>query len=247
MGGFAEYGLVTDTQALLEDDPTATPNSYCQYQQRIPAGLRISPADATMLVTLKEIASTVRDVGVEFGAKVAVLGTGAVGMAMCYFAKLRGAYPVIAVGRRDQPLADCVRTGADFGVNCQKEDMVAKVMELTGGTGVDFVLDAAGDTTLVMESGKLLARNGAIATYATSSGGGTLALDKIQGPARWRFLQSGPDETSAHQYLLDLARVGAVPFKNFYSHSIPLGDFEAGFKLLVEKKAFKIAFVMDAP
>ena len=241
MGGFAEYGLVTDTKAMLEDEPDAQINAYCQYQQKIPAEIEIEPADATMLITLKEIASSVRDVGIKFGAKVAILGSGSVSMAMCYFAKLYGAYSVIVIGRRDEPLSDCRKTGADFGINIKKENMTEKVMEYTNNTGVDFVLDAAGDTSLLIESAKALAKFGALCSYAS---GAALSIDKIAGSGRWKYIQGGPDETSAHQYLLDLVRIQAIPLENFYSHSIPFDDFESGFKLLVEKKAFKIAFVM---
>ena len=77
-------------------------------------------------------------------------------MAMCYFAKLYGAYPVIVIGRRDEPLSDCRKAGADFGINIKKENMTGKVMEYTNNTGVDFVLDAAGDTNLLIESAKAL-------------------------------------------------------------------------------------------
>ena len=243
MGGFAEYGLVTDVKAMTEDDPAAAINPYCAYQQMIPPEIKIEAADATMLVTLKEIASSVRDLGIKFGSKVVVLGTGAVGMSMCYFAKLCGAYPVIAVGRRDQPLEGCRQTGADFVINMQKENMIEKVMEYTQKSGVNFVLDAVGDNGLIIESGMMLAEYGAICSYASSSDV-PLSIDKIKGLGRWKYIQGGPDETSAHQFLLDLVRIQAIPLKNFYSHSMTFDNFEAGFKMLVEKQASKIVFTM---
>lgn len=245
MGGFAEYGLVTDTRAALEDDPAVKINGYCKHQQQIPPGVEIEAADATMLITLKEIASYVRDLGVTFGSKVVVLGTGSVSMAICFFAKLLGAYPVIVIGRRDAPIKDCKKTGADFGFNIQTTNMVEQVKTCTNQAGVDFVLDAAGDNSLFMEAARLLAKYGAIATYAVRTGSEPLELGKIKGPGKWKFIQGGPDETSAHQYLLDLVRIQAVPLKNFYSHVMPLDDFERGFKMMVEKKAFKIVFVMN--
>jgi len=243
-GGFAEYGLVTDTRAMLEDDPAVKVNGYCQFQQEIPPGIDITPADATMLVTLKEIASYVRNIGITFGSKVAILGTGSVSMAMCFFAKLYGAYPVIVIGRRTEPLADCTKTGADFGINTQTDDMIAKVRQYTREAGVDFVMDAAGDNRLLMKAGGLLAQYGALATYAVRTGSEPLVLDHIERPGRWKFVQSGPDETSVHQYLLDLVRIQAVPLSRFYSHCLPFGDFEQGFRLLIDKKAFKVVFTM---
>jgi threonine dehydrogenase-like Zn-dependent dehydrogenase len=244
MGGFSEYGLVTDTKALQEDNPSAVIHPYCVYQQLIPPEISIEAADATMLVTLKEIASTLRDLDIKFGSKVVVLGTGAVGMSMCYFAKLCGAYPVISVGRRDQPLEDSRKTGADFVINVLHEDMAQKVMEYTQQSGVDFVLDAAGDTGLIMNSGPMLAKYGAICSYAGRTGAEPLAVDSIKGAAHWKYIQGGPDESSAHQYLLDLVRIKAVPLKAFYSHTLPFDEFEAGFQMLIEKQASKIVFTM---
>ncbi len=242
MGGFAEYGLVTDTTAMTEDDCAKAINTYCVYQQMIPPELKIENADATMMVTLKEVASTVRNLDIKFGSKVVVLGTGAVSMSMCYFAKLHGAYPVIAVGRRDQPLESCRNTGVDFVINTQKENMIEKVKEYTENTGADFVLDAAGDDNLIIESGMMLADYGVICSYAIS--GSPSLINKIKCPRKWKYIPGVPDEASAHQYLLDLVRIQAVPLKNFYSHTIPFDDFVDGFKMLVEKRASKIVFTM---
>jgi len=210
----------------------------------IPPEIEISAANATMLVTLKEVASSIRDLDLKFGSKVVVLGAGAVSQSICYFAKLCGAYPVIAIGRRDEPLASCRKTGADFVIPIGKEDMTEKVMEYTGRSGADFVIDAAGDNRLIMESGKLLAKYGAICSYAGRSGTPPLAIDQIKGAGKWKYIQGGPDEPSAHQYLLDLVRIQAIPLQNFYSHLLPFDDFETGFEMLTKKEASKIVFSM---
>jgi len=111
IGGFAEYGLVTDTQALLKNQPNAEPNHYTIYQQKISPEIDISPADATILITLKEISSFLANVGVKFNSSLVILGAGPVAMSICFFAKLYGAYPVIVVGRRDEPLARMKNSG----------------------------------------------------------------------------------------------------------------------------------------
>ena len=242
-GGFAEYGLVTDVKALLEDDKGAAVPSYCQYQQPIPSGLPLTPAQGTMLVTLKEIAGYIRNVDVAPNSSVVILGSGSVAMAMCFFAKLRGAFPVIVVGRRDEAMASCVSVGADVFVNNAKEDMGARVKAATGGKGADYVLDAAGDTKMLAASAALLAEKGKMATYATR-GSGSLELNNFPGPSGWKFEFAAPDEVGSHQYLLDLVRMQAVNLDNFYSHRIPFAEFEAGFELLRSKRAFKIVFEM---
>ena len=54
-GGYAEYGLVTDADAWLTDDPDAKINYYVQFQMKIPSDLQLEAGDASMLITLKEV------------------------------------------------------------------------------------------------------------------------------------------------------------------------------------------------
>jgi len=243
-GGFAEYGLITDIQALKQDHPEETPPNYTIYQQKIPSDISISYNDATMLITMKEIASYLANVGITFNSSLVILGSGSVAMNMCFFAKLIGAYPVIMIGRRDESLENCKKVGADFIINNKKEDIVAKVKEITEGERVNFVLDAAGDSKLITESGQLLKTHGKIVSYA-SHHSTIFSIDRSKGRSRWSFVFDGPSEEKAHQYLLDLTKLNAIPFKLFYSHTMPFDSIEQGFDLLKNKKACKIVFEME--
>ncbi len=244
IGGFAEYGLVTDTQALLEDQPDVKPNHYTIYQQKIPPDTAISPADATMLITLKEISSFVANVGVKFNSSLVILGAGAVAMSICFFAKLYGAYPVIVVSRRDEPLGRIKKIGADFTVNNQKEDIIAQVKEVTANKGVNFIIDAAGDSAFVSEASQSLAPNGKIALYATGSSSQDI-VGHSKTLSEKDFIAAGPSEEMAHQYLLDMVRLKIVAIDAFYSHRLPFSEIKEGFELLKKKEAFKIVFEME--
>ncbi|MBN1670071.1 MAG: zinc-binding dehydrogenase [Kiritimatiellae bacterium] len=243
-GGFAEYGLVTDCRALAEDRPGERPPRYAAFQQHIPADLSIATPDATLLITLKEIATFLANVGLSFNASVVVLGAGPVALAMCFFAKVMGAHPVIAVARRDEPLARCRAAGADFTVNNRNEDTAARVRALTGNAGADLVLDAAGDAELVAEAGHLLAPRGKLALYAMGHSP-QVTIDRFKGPGAWDLCFRGPSEDRGHDYVLGLARLNLIPFNTFYSHIMPLGEIEKGFGMIRNKEAFKIVFEME--
>ena len=64
-------------------------------------------------------------------------------------AKACGAYSVILAGMtRDQARLDlALRLGADHVINTQTEDLETRVRQLTGGKGVDVVVDTTGDPT----------------------------------------------------------------------------------------------------
>jgi len=240
-GGFAEYGLVTDTRAWLADDPTWQPHSYMKFQQKLPSDIPMTAADATMLITLKETASFAASVGVRLGKSVALLGAGSVGLCMCRFAKVFGAEPLIVVARRDVQLGYARKIGADFTVNATTTDMVPEVKRLTGGKGVNIVLDTTGDIQFLKTSVPMLAPGGKIAPYATYEFGAAIG-EHI--PAK--YLAAGATgEVEAHAYMLAAVRLGLVTLADYYSHRLPLREVQKGFALLHDKTAFKVVFDME--
>ncbi len=77
------------------------------------------------------------------GDTVAVFGCGPVGQFAIASAKLKGAGRILAVDKYEDRLAMARRQGA-LVVNFEKEDPVATIKRLTGGVGVDRVIDAVG-------------------------------------------------------------------------------------------------------
>jgi threonine dehydrogenase-like Zn-dependent dehydrogenase len=80
---------------------------------------------------------------IEAGDTVAVFGCGPVGIFTIVSAKLLGAGRVIAVDRHDDRLEMARAQGAEV-VNFDKEDPIETILRLTGGIGVDRVIDAVG-------------------------------------------------------------------------------------------------------
>ncbi|MET4837178.1 NADPH:quinone reductase-like Zn-dependent oxidoreductase [Bradyrhizobium japonicum] len=93
-------------------------------------------------------------------------GAGAVGHYAVQFAKWGGAQ-VIATVSSAMKGEQARRAGADLVVNYRDEDVVAKAMALTGGRGVDRVVDIdfGGNIATTL---RLMAVNSTIAVYATN-------------------------------------------------------------------------------
>ncbi len=91
-------------------------------------------------------------------------GAGAVGHYAIQLAKLHGAQ-VIATVSSDQKAQIALAAGADDTVNYRTEDTVQRLMDLTGGAGVDHIVevDFAGNFKVSRE---VLRRNGVLAVYA---------------------------------------------------------------------------------
>lgn len=79
------------------------------------------------------------------GDTLLVLGAaGGVGLAAVELGKLMGA-TVIAAASTDGKLAVCQEKGATHGINYTTEDLRERIKAITGGRGVDVVLDPVGD------------------------------------------------------------------------------------------------------
>ncbi len=81
-------------------------------------------------------------------------GAGAVGLAAIQLAKKAGA-TVLASASSDERLERLKAFGMDHGINYRRDDLVEQVMKLTGGKGVDLVVDPVGGATLQGSLGAL--------------------------------------------------------------------------------------------
>jgi NADPH2:quinone reductase len=95
-------------------------------------------------------------------------GTSGIGVTAIQLGKAFGAR-VIATAGSDAKCARCIELGADHAVDYRSEDFAARALELTGGKGVDVVLDmVAGD--YVARELSCLAEDGRIVLIAVQGG-----------------------------------------------------------------------------
>jgi threonine dehydrogenase-like Zn-dependent dehydrogenase len=107
------------------------------------------------------------DCGVGFMSTVLIQGPGQQGLSQVVACKQAGASLVIVTGTtRDAARLELARTlGADATVDVQAEDALERVLELTGGKGVDVVLDCtagAGTTPILLGIDALKRRAGTL-------------------------------------------------------------------------------------
>lgn len=93
------------------------------------------------------------------GARVAVVGPGAIGLLAVQVLKQLGADFVALIGRREERLALGREFGADLTVNATESDAVFAVREATHGTGVDIVFECSG-AAVAVDQALLMAKRG---------------------------------------------------------------------------------------
>ena len=116
----------------------------------VPIPQHLSYAEAATLPCAAVTAwhALVAEGGIRAGDSVLVLGTGGVSIFALQFARLHGAR-VIATSSSDDKLARAIGLGASDGINYrQTPEWGRRVLELTGGAGVDHVIEVGGAGTL---------------------------------------------------------------------------------------------------
>lgn len=93
-------------------------------------------------------------------------GAGSVGRYAVQFAKLGGARSVIATVSSEAKAAVARAAGADHIIDYRREDVVARVREITGGAGVDRISEVEFGGNLPV-SAELIAPTGWITAYAS--------------------------------------------------------------------------------
>jgi threonine dehydrogenase-like Zn-dependent dehydrogenase len=83
------------------------------------------------------------DGGVGYNSTVLIQGPGQQGLSQTVICKQAGASLMIVTGTsKDGPRMEVAKKlGADYTIDVNKEDPLARIMEITGGKGVDVVLD----------------------------------------------------------------------------------------------------------
>jgi NADPH2:quinone reductase len=110
-------------------------------------------------------------------------GTSGIGTTAIQLATARGARVFVTAGSDDKCRA-CEALGAERGINYRSEDFVAVVKELTGGRGVDLILDHIG-AEYFERNLAALAVNGRLVQIGLMGGGSKATIDLNQVLRRW--------------------------------------------------------------
>lgn len=171
------------------------------------------------------------------GATVAVVGDGAVGLMGVLAAKQMGADRIIIMSRHKARQDLALTYGATDIVSKRGEDGVALIRELTGGIGVDGVLECVG-TQESMQQAIRIARPGAMIGYVGVPHGVELdgqslffsQTGMLGGPAPVRrFLP----------HLIDLVLQRKINPGLVFDQHLPIADVAEGYRAMDERRAIK--------
>lgn len=120
----------------------------------------VSYEDASLLDVLAVGVHAINVMGIHMGSTVLVFGGGAIGIATAQAAKWAGA-TLVALATRSKLARDfALETGIDVVIDSTREDVGARMRELTHGRGPDVVFDAVGGAQNYVQKAIDIARRG---------------------------------------------------------------------------------------
>ena len=195
------------------------------------------------LLTLSDVMGTGHHAAVTArvrpGGTVAVVGDGAVGVCGVLAAKRLGAEQIVIMGRHPDRIALAKEFGATDVVSERGEEGIARVRDLTGGYGVQSVLECVGteqamDTSMgIVRPGGAVGRVG-VPHYAAITGAQQMFYDNV-------IVAGGPAPTRAYiDELLPEVLDGVIEPGRVFDRTVDLDGVPDGYRAMNDREALKV-------
>lgn len=231
-GGLAEYMLI--------------PRAAMQRDQLVTTHAPISAAQMALAEPISCCLNGLDNYRVEAGDTVIIIGAGPIGLIHLQLAKLSGAGTVVvsdlSASRRDA----ATRLGADVVVDPGCEDVVQRVMDLTGGVGADLAVLCIGVPAMVNQALTVVRKRGRVSIFAGLAGDGAsmIAANLIH----YREITVVGASNSGRQNFrraVRLIETGAIDTASLVTHTFPLSQAAEAIEFVAHGDGIKIAVVPD--
>lgn len=229
-GGYAEYCYIT-------------PGTFVFKVHDSLADEEVTPVNCGLATVVQAYDA----IGIQPEDNIVVQGAGTLGLYAAAVARDRGAGKVIVVDMVPERLEMARKFGADALINardCSDQEMIQKVMDLTGGWGADLAVEVAGTPKVVPAGLKMLRKGGRYVEVGNVFPGAKFEVDgydiitrliTIKGVHNYDALQLG-ESLGFVERTKDI-----YPFKDLVTHKLPLEKLAEGMKITEERKAIRVA------
>ena len=235
-GGWIMGYMIDGTHAEYVRTPFADTSLYL-----LPEGLNEEVA-----VFLSDVLPTSHEIGVQYGNvkpgdTIAIVGTGPIGMGCLLTAQFYSPAQIIAVDMDDNRLAMAKELGATHTINSAKEDAVQRILEITGGRGVDCAMEAVGVEATWDICQNVVKEGGHIANVGVHGKSVNFELNKLW--IKNLTITTGLVNTNTTGMLLKTCCSGKLPLEKLATHHFKFSEFEKAydvFKHASDEKALKV-------
>jgi threonine dehydrogenase-like Zn-dependent dehydrogenase len=238
-GAMAEYGLAGDVAAMVEDGLVKVADKdFHRYVARQKIPKELDSVSATMILTFREVYSTMKRLNFTAGQNIVVYGAGPVGLSFIKFAKLIGMNPIIGVDIDERKLISAKAMGADIVINSQKTDVEKEIKKLFPD-GADILLDAAGVPSLINTSLKLVKSFGQVCVYGVTPKN-ELLMNWQEAPYTFdlRFVQwtVNTEKAAVHEEIVQWMLEGKLDGMDFISDVFSFQDWHEAIEMFKDHK-----------
>ncbi|PLA76427.1 Zn-dependent alcohol dehydrogenase [Ligilactobacillus agilis] len=178
------------------------------------------------------------------GDKVVVVGDGAVGQCAVIAAKMLGAAQIIIMSRHEDRQQMALEAGATAFVAERGQEGIDKVLELTGGSGADAVLECVGAQAATEQAFGVVRPGGRIGRVGLPHGEKMAPTDTFY---RNITLAGGPASVTTYdkKVLLKAVLDGEINPGKVFTHSYKLDQINQAYQDMAARKTIKSYIVFD--
>jgi threonine dehydrogenase-like Zn-dependent dehydrogenase len=230
-GGFAQYTLAGDHQAMIEDGVATPEHGWFEVYEIMRAVPRsIAVEDAVLLCTWREVYGAFEDFNLKKGDNVLVYGAGPVGLSFVKFARLFGLNEVYSVDRYPNKRQKAMEMGATATFEPDTPELRQFLDKRR--RSFDAVIDAVGKEEIINGALPLVKMGGSICVYGVIDTP-SIRVDKADGPYNFNLLihqwPTRSRERAAQEPLTEWIRAGKLSYKEFVSAEFPIREIDRAF------------------
>ena len=223
-GGFCEYTLATDHDAMVEDGVADAEHGWFEcheIQRAVPKDISIEAA--VLLCTWREVYGGFGDFNLQKGDDIVIFGAGPVGLSFLTFGKLLGLGYIGIVDPLQRKRQKALAMGADqaFAPN---SDELKQLTEKRGGP-LDAVIDAVGNGSIINTALGMIKLAGSVCVYGVISDS-AITVNKAAGPYNFNlYIHQWPTrfrERAAQEPLCEWIRQGKIKPEDFLTHDFKM-------------------------
>ena len=232
-GGFSEYILAGDHQAMVADEVANAENNWFEVYEimrTVPASIAVE--DAVMLCTWREVYGAFGDFRLQEGDDILIYGAGPVGLSFVKFARLLGLGFIGVVEILPEKRQKAIEMGADAALAPDHNELSALVDQR--GKPFDAVIDAVGKEAIINSALPLVKMAGSVCVYGVIDTP-TVNLQKSKGPYNFNlFVHQWPTrfrEAAAQEPLCEWIEAGKLSHREFISVEYPINQINQAIEL----------------
>ena len=215
-GGFAEYCIANQKGAYII--PQTLKAEIAAFAEPVSCGVH-----------------AVDRAAIKVGQTVAIIGAGPMGQIILQMVKNTGASKIIHLDIFDWKLDIAKEYGATDTINTTKEDAAARVKELTGGAGVDVVIEAVGDPRTFEMAFTLVARGGRIVLFGFCPEGKEARVIPFDILSKELTIAGSWVNPYTYPRAISLLASGKVAVDHLITNRLKIDEVERGLKCMIDR------------